>query len=228
MLNRFEYANDIPPLVRDRLVDREPLCTDAVFEASSLIWTRETDTKGRSLYVLTKRGLVDFRLGVFSEDEILKMPDEDFKNRVFIQDVEDQRRREAAYVQERIDDWRIRLEQLFSQVATWVPSSWTVLEGHVIQRDEELMCRYSIKPGQLPTFTLLKNKHRVALVPSALWIIGADGRVNVTVDATQYILVDRRDNPGLPARWEIVLGEQRKRTVPFTRDIFLSILGELS
>jgi len=225
MLNRFDYSGDIPPEVRDRLVDREPLCEKAVFEQSPLIWTRELDQHDRPLYILTKRGLVDLRLGVFTEDEVLKMPDEQFKSKVFIQDVEDQRQRETAYVEQRLQDWTDRLQRLFAEVAEWVPPSWQILHGDVIQRHEELMRRYGISPREVPTFTILKNGHRIAFVPSALWIIGADGRVNVTVDATQYILADRRAIASVASQWEIVLGERRNQTVPFTRHVFLSLIG---
>lgn len=228
MLNRFDYADDIPPAVRNRLVDREPLCEEAVFEQSPLLWTRETDESGRPLYVLTKRGLVDLRLAMFSEDEALRLPDEAFKNRVFIQDVEDQRRRETEYIEQRLQDWHDRLQRLFTEVEEWAPASWQILHGQVVQREEDLMRRYSIAPRELPTLTLLRNTHRVAFVPSALWLVGADGRVNVTVDAKQHILVDRRIRPGEVSDWQIVLHDRRSQMVSFTRDVFLSILGGVS
>lgn len=228
MLNRFDYADDIPPTVRNRLVDREPLCEEAVFEQSPLLWTRETDDRGNPLYILTKRGLVDLRLAVFAEDEVLRLSDEEFKSRVFIQDVEDQRRRETEYIEQRVQDWYDRLRRLFAEVEAWAPISWQRLHGQVMQREEELIRRYSITPRELPTLTFLRDTHRVAFVPSALWIVGADGRVNVTVDAKQHILVDRRLTPGATSDWQIVLGERSNQTQAFTRDVFLSLLGGVS
>jgi hypothetical protein len=228
MLNRFEYSNDIPPNIRGRLVDREPLCVKAVFESSPLEWTHELDEQKRSLYVLTKHGLVDLQLGAFSEGEILQMTDEAFKNRIFVQDVEEQRKQETAYIEGRLEDWRNRLSRLFTEIAGWIPPPWQPHNGKITQRNEELMQRYNIAPRDIETLTLLNGKHRVAFVPSALWIIGADGRVNVTVDASQYILIDRRSTASDPSQWVIVLGNQRNETVAFTRDVFQALLKGVS
>jgi len=228
MQNRFEYSQDIPRKVLDKLLDREPLCAKAVFETSPLGWTREIDDQKRPLYVLTKHGLVDFRLGIFSEDEILNMTDEIFKDKILIQDIDEQRRQETEYVVERLEDWKNRLTHLFTEIDHWTPQPWQILHSQIIQRNEELMRRFDVAPKEVPILTLLNGKQRVAFVPSALWIVGADGRVNVTINARQYILIDRRDTSLDASRWEIILGNQRSQTVPFTQEEFLSLLRGVS
>jgi hypothetical protein len=223
MLNTFFYADDIPAQVRARLVDREPLCESAVFETSALAWSRVLDDKNRPLYVLTKRGLVDVELCRLSEDEVMGLPDDRFKERIFQKDVDVQR--ETEYVVERISEWRQRLIRLFAEVKAWLPSDCQVRETEIEQRTEELMQRYGVRPVRLPTLAIFRGKRRVSLVPSGLWIIGADGRVNVTVNEGQYILVDRRADHRSASDWQIVLGPDRRETVPFTSEIVLQLLG---
>jgi hypothetical protein len=87
------------------------------------------------------------------------------------------------------------------------------------------MIQHKVDPIPLPTLEIIRGKKRVAFVPSALWIIGADGRINVTANASQFILVDRRNDREQPSRWEIVLGKNRLETVPFTKEVLLDFLG---
>jgi hypothetical protein len=92
MLNTFHYDENIPALAKSKLVDRESLCQEAVIETSPLSWSVAHDDKGRALYTLTKKGEEDVLLGRFTEQEIMSMPDDEFKDRVLTLDMEDQRR----------------------------------------------------------------------------------------------------------------------------------------
>ncbi|MFZ2656619.1 MAG: hypothetical protein WAX69_16920 [Victivallales bacterium] len=222
MLNTFSYGADIPPNVRAKLVERESLCESAVFETSPLDWTRKVDKKNRPLYILTKRELLNVELCRFTESEIFNLSDDDFKEKVFLKDIDRQRQKE--YIIKRIQEWRKRLTSLFNEIEEWMPTGWEFRKSQIVQRNEELMTLYGVLPQELPVIMLTKNKERISFVPSALWIIGADGRVNITTNTSQLILVDRRQDHSSPSRWEIILGKNRSRTVPFTRTVFLDLL----
>jgi len=226
MLNNFRYASDIPQSIRDRLIEREPLCEKAVADSSPLEWHRESDTRRRVLYVLHKCGLTNQRLATFSEMEVDSLPDSDFLDRVFGADVKQQSQNDKTYFEERITEWRLRLEALYSQVRGWTPPDWIVDPGQILQRQEEIMRRHGIVASSLPTLTLLRGKSRVSFVPSALWVIGADGRVNVTTNTAQCPLVDRRQNPSLPSDWVLVKGSRQDQMVKFDRHAMLTLLQE--
>ena len=221
MLNIFHYGNNIPPLVRDKLVDREVLCQKAVYDASSLFWDIEQN-EGSRQYTLTKKGLIELCLATFSESEIMSLPDDEFRDRIFIQYTDDQRRRESKYIEQRLTDWVNRLNNLFKEIAEWTPSGYDVQSGEVIQRNEVLMQRHGIAPRLVPTITIVRKASHIAFVPSALWIIGADGRVDVITNHGQYILVDRRQRPGMASAWQITT--DRKRLVAFDKTVFTALI----
>ena len=221
VLNNFSYESDIPLNIRAKLVEREPLCEVAVFETSQLTWSREVDGHNRALYILTKRGIVNIELCRFSEKEIFELSDEEFKKRVFVQDSNLQRDRDNVSL--RIEEWRKRLSTLFAEIKSWLPRDSQIIEGEIAQRTEELMVRYGVTPKNLPTLAVLRGKHRISFVPSALWVIGADGRVNVTTNKTQLILVDQRLTQSSESQWKIVL--RQHDTQAFTKKVLLNLLG---
>lgn len=225
MPNTFVYPNVLSASER-RLVERRERICDAVFqETTHLEWIKVSNIKSATHFSIVKKGLVDTVLASFSEQELVSLSDNLFGDRIAAYDVSDEKARTIDYIKERITDWASRLTALFDNIQSWSVYDWRIIRSTVIQRNEELMQKYSVKPRELPTLSFLKGKHLVGLVPSALWVIGADGRVNITTNLRQYILIDRRQDNGA-SDWQIVLGNRRTETVAFTKDIFLKLLGE--
>jgi hypothetical protein len=132
------------------------------------------------------------------------------------------------YIVERITDWEIRIGRLFNTIREWSVErpEWTLEERRITQRTEQLMREQEVDPRELPALNLFNRNFRVAFVPSALWIVGADGRINIVTNDNLYILVDRRENDNLPSDWQITTIPERPVTETFTREIFLRILDE--
>ena len=108
----------------------------------------------------------------------------------------------------RVRDWIERLNKLYESVKLLLQDrqdrdELKVLKGSTLQRPESLMTQFEVPPEMLPTLAVLKGTNRVSFVPSALWIIGANGRVNVTTNLHQFILVDLGGVDGAPSDWRI-------------------------
>src|SRR2546430_14242816 len=96
-------------------------------------------------------------------------------------------------VSDRLDDWVARLDRLYDQLDEWVNSipHDRVQRGKLRQTIEPFMRQHKVRTRDVPTYTILKDKRRIAFVPSALSVPGANGRVNVTTNVRQHVLVDR-------------------------------------
>ncbi len=128
-----------------------------------------------------------------------------------------------------IDDWENRLKRLYAQIEKWfleLPpvQGQEILKGNVLQHDEPLMREFEVLPRMLPTRAVLYGRNRVSFVPSALWIANANGRVNITTNSGQYVLVDRGGKEGRPSDWAIISSTRRQSPVIFDQNAFESLV----
>jgi hypothetical protein len=130
-------------------------------------------------------------------------------------------------ISERIDDWVSRLNRLYDTLDDWLASipHDRVKRGTLLQAIEPFMRQVNIAPRELPTYTILQGKKRIAFVPSALWVAGANGRVNVTTNVKQHILVDRGDSEQ-GSKWQLVVDDFKRLLVPFNRSQLLRLVAE--
>ena len=133
----------------------------------------------------------------------------------------------ATRVRARVQDWVKRLNLLYSAVETWAKGDPRLPKGErgeILQRSEELLDRLGVLRRNLPTLTFLSGKNRIAFTPSALWIVGADGRVNLTINDQSYSLIDTRVGDDQPSDWQLVSANARQNLVSFDRFRFLELV----
>ena len=97
-------------------------------------------------------------------------------------------------VEKRLTDWRRRLEELYSMIDRWLRDT-PGTEGQRImvpQIQEPLMRQFGVSSKKLPAYVIKKGARSIRFVPSALWIVGANGRVNISTDRHECILVVAR------------------------------------
>src|SRR5437764_987893 len=130
-------------------------------------------------------------------------------------------------VAERIDDWVGRLNRLYDKLDEWLASipHDRVRRETLKQPVEPPMRRVKVAPRDVPTYTILKGNKRVTFVPSALWVPGANGRVNVTTNAKQHVLVDRGAGRN-GSSWQLVVDNLERPLVPFSKTQLLRLLAE--
>jgi len=132
------------------------------------------------------------------------------------------------YVVLRISDWKGRLGHLFSDINTWskdIKEDIEIKEYALPQTREDLMLKFDIEPSTIHSLVLSDDKHRTSFIPLGLWVIGSNGRVNISTKTNQYILVDLDDGEESP-KWTLVNPAKRKEQVPFDKESLNKIIND--
>ena len=102
---------------------------------------------------------------------------------------------DAQHVLRRVDDWESRVKRLYSVVGAWLPEGWTARGGAPVRMHEEMMRRFDVAERQMPTLVLANGSGKSAVLePRWLWIIGANGRVDMKSGPRHYLIVDAAGN----------------------------------
>ena len=130
----------------------------------------------------------------------------------------------AEHVERRVDEWAKRIDDLYAKIRNWLPGGYTASRSRTVSMHEDLMVEAKIAARDLPVLDIFQEHVRTAsLVPRALWIIGANGRIDFFPRVGQYIWVDRAEN-FYPSLWTSTPLSQRTREEPLTQALFISLL----
>jgi len=130
-----------------------------------------------------------------------------------------------AEVERRVDDWARRIDDLYAQIASWLTTGWTVAANRrVTQMHEEPMRRVGLPPRDLPVLDLLHNGQRAATIePRGLWIIGANGRLDLRRGAAHYLIIDAAENFE-PPQWRLAALKNRQSSRPLDQNALRDVL----
>lgn len=109
---------------------------------------------------------------------------------------DDYRARRKARIASRVRDWLERLEALRTLVGTCIAADDELSRLRIVARppvvlDDEPMRRFGVAPVAMPSFDLCDGARRICrFLPKGLWVIGANGRVDLVGRQTSCILVD--------------------------------------
>ena len=118
---------------------------------------------------------------------------------------------DASHIQRRIANWEERLNELYKKINDWLPEDWQGQNGIPVNMHEKLMKKFHIEPMQMPTYVLSnESKETVTIEPYGLWLIGANGRVDMKRGDNHYLLVDIAGNFN-PSEWYVAKIDQRQR-----------------
>lgn len=130
------------------------------------------------------------------------------------------------HIQKRIIDWVRRLDNLYSDISAWLVnmSGYSVKTAESIKMYEELMDKYGVKPIKLKTLTVLKDKKIILTVkPIGLWVVGANGRVDILTSKESYILLDMSEKFYIPV-WTLFKHDKKRKGLTFGKEMFIEIL----
>lgn len=132
-------------------------------------------------------------------------------------------------IEHRVEDWIERLCTLRSQMADWlqVPEfeDMKIVERPPARMSEDLMQRFGVPPRDMPVFEIQASGRRVMrFQPKGLWIIGANGRVDLITRAAAPILVDQSEPLSRPSNWQLFDPGDRKRSVPLNQQTFSDLV----
>ena len=138
------------------------------------------------------------------------------------------------HVEGRLRDWERRLREFFARVERWSIAQWgdgCVAHGSVVPPREYAMEEAGVGSRRLPTLTVQAGPRAISFEPRCLWIIGANGQVDVTVEGNRalpaaiahHALFDMGGEDGRPSDWQIRNRNPRKVLEPFAKDVLLRI-----
>jgi hypothetical protein len=132
------------------------------------------------------------------------------------------------YVHHRVEDWAERISDLYD----YVESQASGEQGLRFDRSqhttmyEELMDKYDYGPKKMPVLDIYrKNKLLATFQPIGLWVIGANGRVDVLTKDGAHILADLSDE-GEPPQWMVFSPRSKKGGKPLDENFVREILLE--
>jgi hypothetical protein len=126
----------------------------------------------------------------------------------------------------RAKDWIERLGDLRTRMADWVKETpefapLQLVDLPSLPMSEELMRRFAVPSEKMPAFELRAGSKRVMrFQPKGLWIIGANGRVDLTTKSAARILVDKSEPLARPSVWQMYDSRNRASSVPLTAETF--------
>jgi len=125
-----------------------------------------------------------------------------------------------------IENWRKRLSDLYSIITEWLKDDkrYSVKTTDTVQIYEELMQKYKINPQNFPVADILKNgKLILSIKPFGLWVIGANGRIDIITGKGSQMLTDMSEQFQAP-QWTVFSPKNRRKGLPFTKDYLLGIM----
>jgi hypothetical protein len=107
----------------------------------------------------------------------------------------------ADDVRRRIDDWLHRLDELFGSIKTWATDQgWTFVQD-AVPMYEQLMMDFNIGHRDQPSLRLVTTSNDLVWIkPKGLWVIGANGRIDIYSPKGAFVLVDVSEHFE-PPRW---------------------------
>ncbi len=133
---------------------------------------------------------------------------------------------DKAHVDRRVNDWKSRVSSLYHQLCGWLPAHLSADTKHTVRMYEDLMKKYGVTATELPVLNIYDQGKWIArLVPRGLWIIGANGRLDLFTSNKQAIVVDRAKNFETP-NWLIAPADKRRDVKPLTADTWLKAIGQ--
>jgi len=124
---------------------------------------------------------------------------------------------DKTHIERRVEDWKKRLADLYASVDAELSglSDIRIEKNRSTLMHEELMQKYGVSSERLPILDIYKrNKLAATFKPVGLWVIGANGRVDILTSQGSYILVDKAeygDNP----QWFVYSPKNRRTGKPF-------------
>jgi hypothetical protein len=132
-------------------------------------------------------------------------------------------------IEKSADDWVERLGGLRCLMESWLQTSdlahLRFVDQPPVRMSEELMRRFGVSPRMMPAFEIWAGNQRVMrFQPKGLWIIGANGRVDLVTKAAAPILVDQSEARSTFRNWQLYDSRNPNRSVPLTQETFTDLV----
>lgn len=136
---------------------------------------------------------------------------------------------ESSHIQNRVDDWKNRIDDLYKNIINWTSQkpNYSCKLGPQTAMFEDLMKSFEIPHQSVNTLdVLLNNKIILAFKPKGLWVIGANGRIDIISAKGSLTLVDVAEQFQQP-QWQIYTADRKNKSV-FNQEIFNQVLDSIT
>jgi len=91
---------------------------------------------------------------------------------------------------------------------------------------EELMQKYNVGSEDIPMLDIYKNKVIIATFkPVGLWVIGANGRIDILIESGAYIVVDTAEK-GKKPEWKVFTPKNRKSGKNLDSSLIMELVNQ--
>ncbi|MGK7392594.1 MAG: hypothetical protein ACNS60_19730 [Candidatus Cyclobacteriaceae bacterium M2_1C_046] len=133
---------------------------------------------------------------------------------------------DSHYIQKRVDDWNKRIKELIKTFDKWSNNGkeYSVEPSRNVLMNEEMMRSFNINPQEVESAMVEMNgKIQLVIKPLALWIIGANGRIDLLSKNGNYILVDTSEAFQEP-KWKIFFKDDKRKSLDFNKEVLFKII----
>lgn len=133
---------------------------------------------------------------------------------------------DTNYIRSRVDDWESRIKNLIKDISIWSKESgiFSIRSSRKFWMYEEMMKSFNVPMREIETIDILKNnKVIISLKPFSLWIMGANGRIDLLTAKGNFVLVDEAERFNPPI-WKLYLTNDKRKSVDFSIDSLLRLL----
>lgn len=133
---------------------------------------------------------------------------------------------DKQYIQGRVNDWIVRINNLYNFIRQALSSHTNIdfMESDSSPMHEELMKEFDVFPVKIPILSIRREKTLIASIrPVGLWVIGANGRLDILTKEGAYILVDMAKE-GQNPDWKIYTPKDRTNSVSFDKNFIYKLV----
>ncbi len=124
---------------------------------------------------------------------------------------------DKTYIESRVRDWLDRIDNIYNSVRRALENIEDIecVTTRQVVMHEELMQTYSVPSKNVPILDIKRSGSLLAsFKPIGLWVVGANGRIDILTKDGAFILVDVAEE-GSPSAWKVYTPNNRKDGKPF-------------
>jgi hypothetical protein len=131
---------------------------------------------------------------------------------------------DRSHVEKQVKDWKKRISDLYNAMKGWTKNTgYSIKIGGKVTMYEELMAQFYVPPVEIDTADIYSEEKIVLTIkPKGLWMIGANGRIDILSTVGSYMIVDTAEK-FKASKWKLYNGDMRNG-VDFTKQTFLELL----
>ena len=130
---------------------------------------------------------------------------------------------DRKHIEKRVNDWKKRVSDLYSTIRIWLrETDYTLRQGPKSTMYEELMSQFGMPATEVETADVYKDKTFILTIkPKGLWIIGANGRIDILSTKGSFMLIDQAEQFQTP-QWKLLAGDSTE--IELNKKVFLNLL----